>query len=186
LEKIAFIFFQLKKEGIFMEMKKSLIVALCLLVIPVLIWGIATPALSETLNCKGEGKSAPLKMISDSTGLYFLGVSESEDAFTCDNGETGTGKGLFLWDRIERKELLSLGYSILTFKDNSQIIMKSKSKLSEIPDPNEVKGNFVGTADILRGNRRFNGIKGSVSFKGKVNGDNIVIESTLTFTLPKK
>ncbi|MEW6187564.1 MAG: hypothetical protein AB1585_17685 [Thermodesulfobacteriota bacterium] len=167
-----------------MVAKKSLIFAIGLFVISVWIWGSATPALSETINCKGEGKSVPLTMINDSTGS-IIGINESKGSFTCDSGETGTEHDLLLWEQNERKELLIQGYSILTFKDNSKIIMKSK--FTEIPDPKgEAQWIFNGTSDILRGNMRFNGIKGSGSFKGRQNGYNIDMEWTLTFTLPKK
>jgi hypothetical protein len=170
-----------------MVTKKSLLFAVGLLVITVLIWGSATLALSETVNCKGEGKSVPLKMINDSLG-YFIGVNESETSYTCDNGETSTENAYILWDLLMGKErqILGQGHAIVTFKDNSKIV--SKSKFIEIPDPkDERQWIFDGTFEIIRGTMRYNGIKGSGSFKGKQDASGkTVIEITETYTLPTK
>jgi hypothetical protein len=178
---------QTKKGGIIMVAKKSLLFGVSLLVITVWICGSATPALSETINCKGEGKAGVLKMINDSMG-YFIGLNENEVSYTCDNGESFTEIAYLVWDLLMGKErqILGQGNSISTYKDNSKII--GKLKFSLIPDPKDEKQWIIdGTAEIIRGTMRFNGIKGSVSFKGKQDaGMKLFIESTMTYTLTTK
>jgi hypothetical protein len=170
-----------------MVTKKLLFFAVGLFVITAWIWGSATPALSETLNCKGEGKQVTLKMVFDSPGS-FIGISENEVSHTCDNGETISEKSYYSFaNGNSMGDLLVQGYSKLTFKDDSTIT--SRIKLTQLRDPKgEVMWIYDGTGEIIRGTMRFKGVQGSCSIKNgkEFNNKTHSHEFTITYTLPTK
>lgn len=148
-----------------METKKSLCLLVSLFVILVWIWGFATPAFSETLKCKGEGK--PVNRSDDNfEGLIFIGVTAGEGTLTCNNGETLTSKTFSLWDAHWQVECFTQTYTVLKFKDFSKIFIKYK--YTQLPDPKkEAEWIWEGTGEIVRGTGQFYGIKGTSTLKGK-------------------
>jgi len=168
-----------------MVTKKSLLFTLGLFVITVLIWGFATPALSETAKCKCEGKATGLKRLNDSPG-NSIGSSEAEGSCTCDDGETYTFNELYVFDlSMGMGKVFAHAYGVCSYKDNSKIVYTYKSLPLSFDPTREALLIFEGTSEIVRGTMRFNGIKGGQSFKGKqfVDGRQ-VIETISTYTLP--
>lgn len=169
-----------------MGSKKSLCLWVGLFVILVWIWGFASPALSETLNCKSEMKMGQ-RIMDEVTSGYFIGVNTREGSANCDNGEMAHLKAFATWDVMQPKEGFAQGYIIFTFKDNSKIITKFKYR--QIPDPGgEAEWIYEGTPEIIKGTLRFEGIKGSTSFKSKQlpPDSKTAGEWIINYTLPPK
>ncbi len=166
-----------------MGTKKSLRFLMGLFVITVWIWVFATPALSETLKCKGEGK--PVNRSQDNfEGQFFIGVTAGEGTISCDNGETATSKTFSLWDSHWLVEGFTQTHTVLKFKDSSKIFIKYK--YTQLPDPkNEVEWIWEGPGEIVRGTGQFYGIKGTSTLKGKTlyPDKRSVNEITLIYTL---
>ena len=173
-----------------MGRKKSLFYLVGLFVIMVWVWGLATPALSETLRCKSETKQVvrsdeQVESLFD-TG-YFIGITASEGVATCENGETIEVKSYTLWATNWPKETISQVIARYRFKDLSNII--TKGTVIQNQDPKgEATWLWEGTSEIIRGTGRLKEIKGSVSFKGKQlpPDKRSVTEFILTYTLPPK
>ena len=166
-----------------MGTKKSLCFLVGLFVIMVWIWGFATPVLSETLKCKGEGKQVNRSQ-DNFEGSIFIGVTAGEGTISCDNGETLTSKTFSLWDANWQVDCFTQTYTVLKFKDFSKIFIKYK--YTQLPDPkNEVEWIWDGTGEIVRGTGQFYGIKGTSTLKGKqlYPDKNSVSEITITYTL---
>jgi hypothetical protein len=150
------------------------------------IWGFAGPALSETLKCKSETKGV-VRAEDNLYQKYFLGVTASEGTATCENGETATVKTFSSWYASFPEEGFTQAYIMFTFKDAAVIIMKTN--YTQVQDPKrEARWLWEGTGEIINGGNRFQGIKGSTSYKGKqLPPDRIAVtEYTITYTLPQK
>lgn len=170
-----------------MGKKKSLFCSVGLFVIIVWIWCSATPASSETIKCNNETDMGKREVDQVLFTEYFVGSTIKEAAATCDNGETPNVKTYSVWDATVGKESFTQGYTIYTFKDSSKIVTKFNYR--QIPDP-EGKAQWIwdGTSEIIKGSLRFSGIKGNVSFKGKMlfPDRRSVEEWTINYTLPPK
>jgi hypothetical protein len=172
--------------GGIMGRKKFLCFLMGIFVIIVWIWGIASPALSETLKCKSEWKVVT-REDDNLYGIHFYGVTANEGIATCENGETATVKNFSLWYADATKEGVNQSFTTFTFKDSSKIIMKTSS--TQIKDL-KGEGNWIweGTGEIINASSRFMGIKGKSSFKGKqLSPDKrSVNEWIITYALPPK
>ena len=170
-----------------MAKNKARFLWLGLFAITVLIWGFATPALSETLTCKSESDSGKQDFDQVIRTLYLVGATIQEAVATCDNGEKPTVKMYSVWDATVGKENFSQGYVIYIFKDFSRIV--TKFNFRQIPDPGGRPNGFRREPlKLSRGALRFDGIKGNISSKSKVlyPDQRSVNEWTIHYTLPSK
>ena len=169
-----------------MAKKKSLCFPLGLFVIIAWFWGSVTPAVAETLQCKSETDHdvSYIEQLGDLYHGYFTRIG----VVTCDNGETAKWWSYGNFAVTLEKGGFSQGYIIFTFKDFSNIVMRYK--LPQRPDPQgTVQWFYDYTAEIIKGDGRFEGIKGSVSVSGKqlLNPKKTAIqEMNITYTLPPK
>ncbi len=170
-----------------MGKKKLLVFSAGLLLIIIWIGSSATLALSETLKCKSETKLVVSGVYEQAASSYYIGIDSREGSATCENGETVAVKSYALWESNWTQEAFVQEYTIYKFKDFSTII--TKGNVHQIRDPNREAEWFVeGTSEVIKGANRFNGIKGSVSSKGKhlPPDGKIISELTITYTLPSK
>ncbi|MEW6186268.1 MAG: hypothetical protein AB1585_11070 [Thermodesulfobacteriota bacterium] len=79
------------------------------------------------------------------------------------------------------------GFGVRTFKDNSKIVYEYRSLPLKLDPTGDAYIIYEGTAELIRGTLRFDGIKGSESFKGKqLAGGKQVVECIHTYTVPEK
>ncbi len=169
---------------------RSLFYLLVIFVIMIWVWGPANPALSETLSCKSETKEAvrsdeQVESLYD-TG-YFIGITASEGAATCEDGETIEVKSYSLWASNWPKETVSQVITRYRFKDVASIIVKGTAIQNQDPK-GEAAWLSEGASEIIKGTGRFKGIKGNLSYKSKQlpPDKRIVSEFTMTYTLPPR
>jgi hypothetical protein len=151
------------------------------------IWGLVTPALSETLKCKSELLDERIREEQPFDYTYSVGVGLREGLAICENGETAEVKSFSLWNAEPQKEAIISNITAYTFKDYSRII--TKADIHYLQDPKgESEWIWEGTGEIIKGVKGFKGVKGSVTFKGKMDRSDKKprMDITLTYTLPPK
>ena len=72
--------------------KKRLCFLVSFFVVVFWIWGLVTPALSETLKCKSELLDEKIREEQQFDSTYFVGVNLKEGMAICENGETAEVK----------------------------------------------------------------------------------------------
>jgi hypothetical protein len=168
-----------------MATKKLIWVLFGLLAISAWVLGSSIQAEAATLNYKyytyvTKGEGFP---IADVEGhMVFLQVRKSFYVF--ENGEVGIGNFVITGDLIKFSGPFDQ-YGTITFPDKSTIIFKTQGKFGG--DAASMK------SEILKGTGRFEGIKGTVSAKGKYlpqekdePGMKGYGEGTFTYTLSSK
>jgi hypothetical protein len=168
-----------------MTMKKSTWVLFGILVISVwVLWSVIQVG-AETMNYKfytyvTMGEEVP---VGDVEG-HIVRLEVRKSFYVFENGEVATSNGVVTADFIKFSGPF-MQYLTLNFPDGSTIIWK-------------VQGTFGGAStsmksEILKGTGRFEGIKGTVSSKGKYlqpdkgePGMKGYGEGTMTYTLPSK
>ena len=173
-----------------MRKKKSVFFPVSLFFIVAWFCGFIQLATAETLNCKSEAKidvdhlgSLLLKPPKN----FYYGYSTRVGSASCDKEGTADFYSCQIYTKTENGGS-NQGITVLTFKDSSKIVMRYGQ--TQRPDPEKkVYWIYDGTAEILNGNGRFEGIQGSVSISGKNLQDiyrTEIQEMTITYTLPSK
>ncbi len=108
-----------------------------------------------------------------------------------ENGDVATYTNWATFDSVKGKSVMD-AYTILTFEDGSTITYKAKGIWEAVP-----KGFPVGkgTGEFTKGTGKYEGIKGNLTFSGKVYTTyskekgtlaDSLLEVTATYTLPQK
>ena len=116
-----------------------------------------------------------------------------DGSMVLENGETGSLKAFVVNDVKPNGSLSFLGYLVLTFADDSTIVLSfQQGDFSFVPE-GEFAGTQEATGELVSGSGRFSRIKGTMRMTGKIlkstqgefagNANN---EFILTYTLPPK
>lgn len=122
---------------------------------------------------------------------HIVGVFERRGVAVSEDGEVAAYHAQASFDLIKKQGGSFQGYAQLTFKDGSTTIAKFQG--TQTLTPGEKLPTVVGKSEYIKGTGRFQGIKGKVSFSGKLitpygeetKGD-MVVDHTSTYTLPSK
>ena len=172
--------------------KKSSWVLIALFVISMGLLYSVPQAMAETLNYKVFLHVTQSQMIQiGDAASHWVALIVREGAAALETGEMAWAKGVQTYDVIDGGGPYAL-YMTLTFQDGSTIITFSKG-ISEKHIASGHPAETKGTAEIIKGTGRFEGITGTSSAsrkqippeKGEL-GPKVLIEGTLTYTLPKK
>ena len=168
-----------------MATRKSMWILLSILIITAFLLASIAQAMAETWNCKAMGKVMKREgsLIPDAEG-HWVGIAIREGVTMCDNGEMGWWTSLFLGDGVKGVGSYTQ-YNTMTLQDGSTITNVVKDKMTP--------GVSKYTAEIINGTGRFNGIKGTVMYEGKLlppeKGEVVgksVGKVIFNFTLPPK
>ena len=168
-----------------MGTRKRMRILLGSLIISAFLLVSVAQVMAETWNCKSMGKVIKREgsLIPDVEG-HWVGISVSEGATICDNGEMGWWTSLFFWDGVKGIGAYTQ-YITMALQDGSTITNVVKDK--------RTPGDFKYIAEIINGTGRFVGIKGTVTVEGKTlppeKGEIIGKSASkviFTFTLPPK
>ena len=168
-----------------MATKKSMWVLIGILMASAWVFGSTVQSGAETMNYKfytyvTKSENVP---VGDVDG-HTVGLDVRKSFYVFENGEVATSNSVVTMDFIKNSGPF-MQYLTLTFPDGSTIAYKTQ-------------GTFGGAAadlksEILKGTGRFEGIKGTVSAKGKYlppekgePGMKGYGEGTMTYTLPSK
>jgi len=121
---------------------------------------------------------------------HVVGVLERRGVAIFENGETAAYHSMIIFDSIKGQGASWNGYSELSYADGSTTIAKIHGTAPVVKGVKLVKG----TGEYIKGTGRFEGIKGEVSFNGKIvtpytkdaTKHDLVGDVTSTYTLPKK
>lgn len=172
--------------------KKSRWVLITLLVISIGLLCSVPQAMAETLNYKVFLHVTQSQMVQiGDVASHWVALMVREGAAALETGEMAWAKGVQTYDVIDGGGPYAL-YMTLTFQDGSTIISLSKG-ISEKHLASGHPAETKGTAEIIKGTGRFEGITGTTSAsrkqippeKGEL-GPKVLLEGTLTYTLPKK
>jgi hypothetical protein len=142
-----------------MATRKAKWILLSAFVITAFLLASIAQVMAETWNCKSMGKMMKREgsLIPDAEG-HWVGISITEGATMCDNGEIGWWTALFFWDGVKGSGSYTQ-YITMTLQDGSTITNVVKDK--------RTPGVFKYIAEIINGTGRFKGIKGTVTVEGK-------------------
>jgi hypothetical protein len=168
-----------------MATKKYMWIFFGILVVSVWVLGSAIQVGAETWNYKFytwviKSESVP---VADVEG-HALGFNVRNAFYVFENGEVATSMSVG-WNDYIKGAGPFMQYLTLTFEDGSTIIMKNQGTV----------GGPAGqwTSEIIKGTKRFEGIKGTVTSKAKYlpaekweAGRKGYGEGILTYTLPSK
>jgi hypothetical protein len=165
-----------------------------ILVIAGWLLGSVTQTLAETKKFRVVGQFSRVEYmpVGDVEGHIFLLTEVRGLNFI--NGEVAIYSGWVTCDLMKGKGPCQ-GYYINTYEDGSTNVNKSQFIATIAPDGKT--GLYEdGKGEYIKGTGRFEGIKGSMSFKGKritpispglkeTKGD-FFVDGTMTYTLPPK
>ena len=175
-----------------MATKRSIWLLFGILMISVWVIGSVMPGHAETMKCRTAGIVTKDETIS--VGYeegHVLGLQITEGLAFFENGEIATFRSHLVYDRYDKvvpgKSSQAIGYTIFTFEDGSTFVQRfQRLQGSDTTLPAQV------ASELIKGTRRFEGIKGSASGTGKrapeVKGEakKYVSDMTFTYTLPPK
>lgn len=172
--------------------------------ITITIWGcigvFLIAALMQVPAAQAGEKTVKYKVASPATKMEFIpvpdmkghvvGVLERRGVAIFENGETAAYHSMITFDSIKGQGASWSGYSELSYADGSTTIAKGHGTAPVVKGVKLVKG----TGEYIKGTGRFEGIKGEVSFNGKIvtpytkdaTKFDLVSDYTATYTLPKK
>ena len=175
-----------------MIIRKFIWIFIGILVIMAWLLGFIIEAQAETMKCRvGRVVTKDETMaISDEEGHVF-GMQISEGVAFFENGDVANFKNQAIADRRTGtgKGSQSIAYIFFTFEDGSSIIVSLEYR--SIADASG-KISTKTTGQIIKGTKRYEGIKGTFSSTGKmlppIKGevDKYFADATLTYTLPPK
>lgn len=172
-------------------MKKLLVIALGAVVLAACL-GI-TVAGAAAVTMKSTVTSYIVKTevvpVSDVPG-HICGLYERRGVVIFENGEEAAYWNCGTFDLIKYSGPYQ-GYCILTYKDGSTVIIRNKGMLT-IPKGGKLPVS-EGTGTYIKGTGRFEGIKGTLTFKGyyitpysKDTKGDMINFTTATYTMPSK
>jgi hypothetical protein len=172
-------------------MKKALAITIGAVVLAA-CWGIiVTNAAADTSKSKVTSYVTKMEVlpVPDVPG-HLYGIYERRGVAIFENGEEAAYWNCGMFDLINKSGPYQ-GYCILTYKDGSTIIIKNKGTLM-IPKGGKSPVS-EGTGIYIKGTGRFEGIKGTLTFKGhyitpysKDTKGDMIFSTTGTYTLPSK
>lgn len=172
-------------------MKKGQVIALGAVVFMTCLGFIVTNAAADTSKSKVTSYITKMEVVPvpDVPG-HVWGLYERRGVAIFENGEEAAYWNCGTLDLINKIGPFQ-GYCILTYKDGSTIIIKNKGTLM-IPKGGKSPVS-EGTGTYIKGTGRFEGIKGTLTFKGHyitlyskdTKGDMITL-TTGTYTVPSK
>ena len=175
-----------------MDTRKSILPLFAILLITAWVLGSAIQSRAETLRFKVSNYETQREVIQvgDMEGHTLMLTTRRGLAFF-ENGGVATYTNWARFDSTKSKSTID-GYTMLTFEDGSTIVYKFNGIWEPSP-----RGFPVGkgTGEFTKGTGRYEGIKGDVTWSGKVYtlvskekgtlGDS-ALEVTATYTLPQK
>jgi len=121
---------------------------------------------------------------------HMVGIYERRGVAISEDGEVAAHLSRGAFDYIKGQGS-DQGYSQLTFKDGSTTVIKYQGTATIAPG--EKLPLIKGKGEYIKGTSRFKGIKGNVSYSGKCvtpltkeTKSDLVVDSTVTYTLPSK
>ena len=174
-----------------MATKKSMWVLFGILVVSAWVLGSVKQAQAETLNFKAYNYSVKAEIIpvGDVEGHNLsLGIRRAFNVF--ENGEVATSIIIVSSDMIKGSGS-NIQYNTMTFADGSTIVARRAGTVGGTAEKAITTSDAEG--QIIKGTGRFQGIKGTLTTKGKFLplekgevGQKYVGEGTITYTLPPK
>jgi len=175
-----------------MATKKSTGILLAMLVVLIWLLGSAIQVGAETLRFKVSNYQTQSEVIQvgDMEGHAIIVATRRGLAFF-ENGDVATYTNWAMFDSVKGKSAMD-AYTMLTFGDASTIVYKMKGIWEAVP------GGFPvgkGTGEFTKGTGKYEGIKGNLTFSGKVytlyskekgTFADSALEVTATYTLPQK
>jgi hypothetical protein len=177
----------ISREEMIMATRKSMWILFGNLAISAWVFGSAIQVGAETWNYKYynyavKAESASIGDVEGHTLAFYI----RRMFLIFENGEVATGISAVTSDLIKGSGSF-LQYTTITFGEGSTIIRKDQV----IPEGSS--GAPKMTSEIIKGTGRFEGIKGTVTSRGKFlplepgeAAAKAIGEGTLTFTLPSK
>jgi hypothetical protein len=168
-----------------MATKKLICVLFGILVISAWVLGSANETTAETLNFRNyslsiKGEIIPIGDVEGHVVIFDL----RKGFYVFENGEVATSNAVIQSEQIKDTGLIVM-YVTLTFAEGSTIILKSQGMVGV--------GSGGFRSEIIKGTGRFEGIKGTHSFKSNFippekgeAGPKSYGEGTITYTLPSK
>lgn len=176
-----------------MNTKKSLWMFVGCIIIAALFLGFVTEAKAETMKYRVSSYIQQIEIlpVGDSEGHALFIVSQKGLAYF-ENGDVAVYVNWQTGDGTAGRGSTWQGYALLTFEDGSTFVAKFETTTSLGP-----KGlpSHKGTAKLIKGTGRFEGIQGDITFAGRalvpyskekgLRGDQY-IDAVATYTLPRK
>jgi hypothetical protein len=175
-----------------MNTKKSIMIFIGLLVIMAWFLAFIIEAQAETMKCRATRtvtKELTMPVSHEEGRELILQVSEGVAFF--EDGDIADFKTEAIADRSTApgKGSQAISYIYFTFEDGSNITIRNEFR-STVDQSGKISTKAAG--EIIKGKRRFEGIKGTYSSTGKklppIKGeaDKFYIDGTFTYTLPTK
>ncbi|MGZ3538692.1 MAG: hypothetical protein ACXVAB_11745, partial [Thermodesulfobacteriota bacterium] len=154
--------------------------------------GFVPEAQAETMKCKATRtvtKELTMPVSHEEGRELILQVSEGVAFF--ENGDIANFKTEAIADRSTApgKGSQAISYIYFTFEDGSSIVIRNEFR-SIVDQSGKISTKAAG--EIIKGKRRFEGIKGTFSSAGKKlppmkgEADKFYIDAIFTYTLPTK
>lgn len=172
-------------------MKKVWVITIGSLIVLTCVGIVVTAAAADTTKSRVTSYITRMEVVpvTDVPG-HVCGLYERRGVAVFEDGEEAAYRNCGMLDLVNKSGTFQ-GYCILTYKDGSTIIIKNRGTLM-----NPEAGKFPvseGTGSYIRGTGRFEGINGSLTFKGHyltpyskdTKGDMITV-TTGTYTLPSR
>jgi hypothetical protein len=145
-------------------MKKIIITFMLSWVTSVCFGPLVTQGIAENMNIKLVSMVDSIKTVNVTlTEGVAIGVMDRRGLAVCDNGDIALMSCRGTFDSKKGFQ----GYSSLSFDDGSTLVLSWKGPTSVVP-PGGKFGGYAGTFEYAEGTGRFEGIKGSGTFTGKV------------------
>jgi len=175
-----------------MDTKKSMWVLVGYFIIAAWLLGFVIETQAETMKCRVARQVTKEQTIpvSHEEGREF-GLQINEGLAFFENGDVANFKSEAIFERtnVPGRGSQAISYIYFTFEDGSSIIIRLEYRQT-VDASGKISTKTVG--EIVKGTRRYEGIKGTFSSTGKrlppIKGeaDKYIADATLTYTLPPK
>lgn len=150
------------------------------------LWIAVMPVKGESLKCKSETDTDIFEM--QQVAELYCGYYTRVGSVNCENGETAKWTSYGNFGYTLDAGGFAQEYIIMTFKGGAQIVVRS-IRPSRADPSGKMQWVWDYTCEILTGDGRFRGIRGSVSISGRqlFNPKKTQMqEMTFTYTIPSK
>jgi hypothetical protein len=176
-----------------MDTKNSLWIFVGCIIIAALFLGFVIEAKAETMKWRTSSYTQQMEIlpVGDSEGHGLLMGSNKGQAYF-ENGDVAVYANWWTGDATLGRGATLQGYARYTFEDGSTFVGKFETTLSPGPKGLPLQ---KGTAKLIKGTGRFEGIQGDITFEGRALvpyskekglwGD-MYFDAVATYTLPRK
>ena len=148
-----------------MVTQKSFGIFVGCIIIAALFLGFVIEAKAETMKWRTSAYTQQMEIlpVGDSEGhVLFMGSSKGQAYF--ENGDVAVYANWWAGDGTAGRGSTTQGYARYTFEDGSTFVGKFETTLSPGPKGLPLQ---KGTAKLIKGTGRFEGIQGDITFEGR-------------------